>query len=148
MTASERPPGDDTALLTAALNHAWTWYDGHANRAVQVVNYYLVATAIFFAAYTSAINGKRYSTAVALAVAALVLTTLAGAIGFALMNDATQAQPALAKLQDRIAGKLDIEEIRTARFQYGKSVSRTVFFIMFGFVTALDIVALVYAATR
>jgi hypothetical protein len=65
-----------------------------------------------------------------------------------LWRDATQAQPAIAKLQDRIADKLDIEEIRTARFQYGKTVSRTGFFITFGFATALDIAALLYAAAR
>ena len=77
-----------------------------------------------------------------------MLTTLVAAIGFALMNDATQAQPAIAKLQDRIADKLDIEEIRTARFQYGKKVSRAGYFITLGFVNALDIAALVYALTR
>jgi hypothetical protein len=152
MAASEpsgaQPPGDDTALLTAALNHSWTWYDAHINRAAQVVNYYLVASAILFAAYTSAYNAKHYGLAVALTVAGLLLTALATVAAVAMVNTAGFAQVPLDKLQGRLADKLNIDDLRMAKRQRGPGPRRTAVFITFGLAAALDLSGLVYAAVN
>ena len=104
--AGEPRPEDDTALLTAALNHSWTWYDEHMKRVFQLVNFYILATALLVTAYANSINGKHYGFATALAIVGLVLTAIASASA---LNQATaggKAQDALHDMEDRIAGRL------------------------------------------
>jgi hypothetical protein len=151
MTASEpsgeQPSGDDTALLTAALDHAWTWYDERSKRAIQAVNYYIVATAVLFTAYTNAI-GKYWGVAAAIAGAGIVLTLISAAAAWHEADAAFVAERPLKELQDRIADKLKVDSIRMARYQAGSRQRHTAVIIMFGSAALLDIAALVYAATR
>ena len=146
--SGERAHKDDAALLTAALDHSWAWYDGRSQRAIQVINYYLVASAIMFTAYTSAINGKHYGAAVALALAGLGLTAVALAACVHEVSAATQALPALTKVQDRIAARLCIDSIRMARSQAGIRRRIAAVVITFLLATGLNVSALVYALNR
>lgn len=143
--AGEQSPEDDSALLTTALNHYWAWYDGRFNRAFQIVNYYLVATAILFTAYVSAINGKHYGVAAALAIGALGLTALMAAAVLGETNAAARAAPGLSELQDRMAGRLRIDPIRMATFQRGRTQRRITVAVTFGLSALLQISGLLYA---
>jgi hypothetical protein len=152
MTASEppgeQPPGDDTALLTAALNHTWTWYDEYAKRAIQVINFYIVATALLTTAYANAISGKHYGFATFLAIGGLALTAMASAAGLAEMDTAYLAEPALDEMQEWIAGRLGTDSIRIVRLQRPIWQRRAGVITMFGLTTLFNIGALIYAATR
>jgi hypothetical protein len=106
-----------------------------------------VANVILVAAYTSAINGNHYGIAVALAFGALGVTAVAALLSQGIVNETEVALPALEKLQDRIAGKLDIDEIRMARGQRLK-LQRNAAVIAFGGAALVDIGALGYAAAN
>jgi hypothetical protein len=141
----EQSPEDDTALLTTALNHYWAWQDGRNKRADQVFNFYLVATAVLFTAYTSAINGKHYGIAAAIAIAALGITALTAVAVLGNVNAATLAEPGLAELQYRMADKLRIDPIRMATSQAPIVRRHVAIVLAFGLATLLDISGLLYA---
>jgi hypothetical protein len=142
----EQPAGDDTAFLTAALSHFWAWYDEYSNRAFQVLNYFLVAATILIAAYTSAINGKHYSIAAAVAAVGL------WAYG---TNDGDRAlrieRRRPGQTRGRRTAKADRRQAETrpvhlTTFQRGITGRRRIANVLtFGLATLLSTGALVYA---
>jgi len=146
----EQSPEDDTALLTTALNHYWAWYDSRYSRALQLFNFYLVAIAILLTAYTSAINGKHYGIAAALAIAGLGMTALTAAAVLVEGNSAARSTPGLTELQIRMADRLRIKPIRAATFDLQAERTRrrgrvAAVAVTLGLAVLLDISALLYA---
>jgi hypothetical protein len=146
MTLSEQPSDDHPELLAAALDHTWAWYDGRTSRALQVVGFYLVAAAITGSAYTSAITQKDYGLAAALAVAGLVFTAIASAVGLREVDAASLAEPALAELQDRLARRLGIGSIRMVSSEAPAQPRRTIITgVIIGVAFLVNISGVLYA---
>jgi hypothetical protein len=152
MTASEppgeQPPGDDTALLTAALNHTWAWYDAQVSRSLQVINYSLIAGAVLATAYVSAINGKHYPLAAVVAVAGAGVTMVAFLMMFRQILEVDSAEPVLAKLQDRGVGIGLAGTTRTERWIVRVARGRVPGMIALVAALLVDIGALLYAVIR
>lgn len=147
--AGGQPAEDDTTLLIAALNQAWAFYDAETNRGLQIVNYYLVATAILATAYVSAINGKNHAIAAVLAVAGFALTMATLAIGLTQRWAARSANVMVQELFERVARKLNMQSVGAARPDIGSRLRPAVVpAILFILGLALDIGALAYAFTR
>jgi hypothetical protein len=155
MTVRESPdehaPEDDTALLAAALDHCWAWYDARGKRSTDVINYYLVATAILITAYISAITGKppHYWFATAIAGAGIVLTVLAVAAALHERREAELAEPALTQLQGRIAERLGLDSlIRTGERRTLAGLARAAVVMALVLAFALNAGALGYALAQ
>ena len=146
----EQPPQDDTALLIAALNHAWDWWDTQYSWSLQVINYFLVATAVLVTAYVSAINGKHYPLAAVVALVGIGLTAVTSLIELRQRVAVKFGGPVLAELQRRVADRLKIDMAgmigiqawtgRTARIARSSNPA-----IALGLALLVNISALLYA---
>jgi hypothetical protein len=146
MTANEppgeQPPQGDTTLLVAALNHVWTLYDTRVNRMYQLLNYFLVASAIVATAYAGAINGKHYGLAAIFSIAGIGLSAVAFAVALEEKRSADQAEPALIALQSQLTSKLNISSIHTVTAGRERGIMTVA---LPGLTTLLGIGTLLYA---
>jgi hypothetical protein len=118
--------GDDTALLIAALNHLSTVYDARINRMYQMVNYFLVSSAILATAYAAAINGKHYGIAVVLSLAEIGITAFVVLLVLRELRSAASVVPALVEVRDQIAIRLKTDSIRMVSTPPGREQRRSV----------------------
>ncbi|MEU5259586.1 hypothetical protein [Amycolatopsis sp. NPDC021455] len=108
----ESDSDDDTALVVAALNHSWAWYDARIGRGLQVVNYFLVAIAVLATAYVNAMNSKLYAVAAVIGLASAALTAASFSAGIQQRRLASKSELALSDLQDLIATRLEVDSFR------------------------------------
>jgi hypothetical protein len=113
---------DNRETLTAALDHAWRWYEFRYGQVVQLFNFYILATAVLTTGYVTALNSKLYIVAgvVGLVVAGLSLATLL--IGEGLRNSALLAAEPIVIMQGRLAASLGIEELRIVERHRGQTI--------------------------
>ncbi len=113
---------DNRETLTAALDHAWRWYEFRYGQIVQLFNFYMLAIAVLTTGYVTALNSKLYIVAgvVGLVVAGLSLATLL--IGMGLRNSALLAAEPTVIMQGRLAASLGIEELRIVERHQAQSI--------------------------
>lgn len=102
----------ESELLTTALDHAWRWFDLRMTGALQIVNYYLVAAALTSAAYVSALNGRHYAIAGAIAIIASSVSLVAYSAGQRQRDIAQFAVTPIREIEDRLAESLSIDSLR------------------------------------
>ena len=111
MSTSEQPP-DDVQLLTAALDHAWQWWEFRINNGLQVLNFFLLASAIMVAAYVSALSSHLYVVASAIGLIGAIVSSATFIVGKRQHDVANLGAAPIAELQSRLASTLNIDSLR------------------------------------
>ncbi|GII31393.1 hypothetical protein [Planotetraspora mira] len=119
---------DKRGALTLALDHAWRWYEYHLNMASQVVNYFLIVTAVLTTAYATALSSHLYGAAVAVDLVSAVVTLATYVEGTRLRTMAMQAEEAIGAIEDQLATDLDMAALRLVELHRNRLRSRRMSF--------------------
>jgi hypothetical protein len=104
----------DAALVTIALDHVWRWYEFRTTSGLQVLNYFLLASAVMSTAYVSAINGRLYAVAGAIAILGVAVSGAAYLVGKRQRDVARLAETPLKEIEGWLAADLGIDSLRMA----------------------------------
>lgn len=146
-------PDDDVTVLATALDHVLRLYEFRITSGLQVLNYFLLASAILSAAYVSALNDRLFGVA---GVVATVGFAASGATYIAGRRQSDMAQLAaepLKEFQARLAAELNMDSLRvveryrnerTPRWYGGRITAHLIFPMM----AAICLAAVAYAWSR
>ena len=102
----------DNAALGTALDHAWRWFELRVSHGLQMLNFAVVAFALLSAAYVSALSGKLYGVAGAVALLAAAVAVTANLAARRQRQIGWIAAEPIREIQRRLAADLRIDSLR------------------------------------
>lgn len=104
--------GHGHEVIQTALDHAWAWYTMRFNQYLHLLNAAPLATAVFSAAYVTALSTQLNGVAAGVAVAGSGGSVAAAYTGRLIQRRADLAELALTQIQDRLAESTGIDSLR------------------------------------
>jgi hypothetical protein len=141
---------DDVTTLATALDHVLRLYEFRMTSGLQVLNFFLLASAVLAAAYVSALNDRLFGVAGVIAMVGLAASGATYIAGRRQSDMANLAAEPLKELQDRLAAALEMDSLRvvqryrtdhTPRWYGGRITAH----LMFPMMAALCLAAAAYA---
>ncbi|MEV4355058.1 hypothetical protein [Nonomuraea sp. NPDC049625] len=143
------PPGpNDHESLVAALEHATRWYEYRISQGLQVLNFYLVSTAVNSAAYVAALQAKLDAVAGAVGLVAALVSVAAALAGWRSRGLARLALQPIAEIQDRLAATLNMDSLRLVQRNPHRTFTTPISLVMFVLACAISVSGALYAWLR
>ena len=101
----------DGTLFASALDHAWSRFNFRVSSALQILNYYLVALAIFAGAYVGALTQRLPVVAGAIGISSSLVSIAAFLGGYSQVRHARSVIPQLRALETRMARMVGVPDI-------------------------------------
>ncbi|MGW4960173.1 hypothetical protein ACWEPL_23390 [Nonomuraea sp. NPDC004186] len=143
------PPGpNDHESLVAALEHATRWYEYRISQGLQVLNFYLVSTAVNSAAYVAALQAKLDAVAGAVGLVAALVSVAAALAGWRSRGLARLALQPIAEIQDRLAATLNMDSLRLVQRNPHRTFTTPISLVMFVLACVISVSGALYAWLR
>lgn len=123
-TANAKDVNDDDDHV--AVEHAWSWFELHANQRLQMFNFWLISVAFLAAAYVTALTASHEPLACVVAVLGFALSVCFHRLERRTRGLVRIGEAALEELEERLARRTGVEEMRivvTAHSQRGRFTS-------------------------